>query len=116
MSRLRRLATMLAATLIVLAIAAPALATQWSVLGCTFEGTNWLASGNTAYAKTRDVNGACATLEVKLKYKVDSYWYTNGPAESDGSYVQLVRSGADDAAGSHQAWRLGVASGWKNTY
>lgn len=117
MSTLKRLASVLGTMILILAMAAPALGshTQWSVLDCTFEGSNWLAGGNTAWAKTRDVNGACERLEVKVKYKVDGSWYTDGPADSTGSYVRLSHVGADDAAGSHKAWRLGVSSGWKNT-
>lgn len=85
------------------------------MLDCNFEGTNWLAGGNTAWAKTRDVNGKCDRLYVIVKYKVDGFWYTSPTASSNGSFIDIFKNGADDAAGSHKATRYGVSGGLKNT-
>lgn len=117
MSLLRRFGTMAVVAVMVLALSGPAFATQWSVLNCDFIGTNWLSGGNTAKARTADDNGGCTTIKVKVKYKVDGFWYISGQSYTTGPSITTEHVGADDAGGAHYAYStLGVGSGWKYSY
>ncbi len=84
--------------------------------GCDFSGSSHLLVGNTAYARTdSNVSNCLSTVEIRLGYKVDGYWWYNSPKlrSGNGPHVTDSHAGADATSGRH---RSKVGAVWSTYY
>ncbi len=96
-------------------LALPAIA--WSNGSCAFGGYNWI-SGSSGYAKTYEFDFSCAGVQAKVKYKVDGYWYSTGPATGGAWVVQQTPPvNPSDTTGAHRGKDPdGSWGGWRYSY
>lgn len=74
--------------------------------GCSFLGNSDLPGGNWAIAGTYNQSSWClASVEVRLGYKVDGYWYYEQPRvhTGEGGGISDSISGADATSGRHRS-------------
>lgn len=103
-----------------LPLAFAATSTTWtqSPGGCSFLGNSDLPGGNTAVAGTYNQSSWClATVELRMGYKVDGYWYYRNTKThtGEGGGVTDLKSGADGTNGRHRSKVGGSWTSYKYT-